>query len=401
MTNGTPASASNHGSHGAARQGRFSTRTTSRAQNPIAARLESGDVRNQDDEPEPRAHEALERAADVVGLAHERDRGADGSHEERRCAFNPWRGRGTACDGIEREGLCNDKRAQRDRRTGGAPQGVPVVSEYEDDAAADEQCAERGEQGLTPARTAGVRIERTVVAAEGVCRLGAQHSPLNQSRQLGVKPSHSPAHPDIMAGRAGFITVVWVSPVASIVRELEQAVSERSGWAPESLRNVDRERELNGATAASIVTRRGGVHAERPRPNPGLDVRAILAVLQKSTAPAGFDVNGTEVHRAPRHAMERRAIRLKLPLVPREARSDFRIRLEINERRLVVLVEDEVDETLDELARSERSVMGSSLLSVSADAAARARSIKGCARMLATAPGAAETSCADAPRMRP
>jgi hypothetical protein len=75
------------------------------------------------------------------------------------------------------------------------------VRENQNDAAADEQRPERGEQNLPPANTGSGGIRWTVMPAEGVRRFRRQDAPFDQVGQLGVKPSHSLAHGDLIMGQ--------------------------------------------------------------------------------------------------------------------------------------------------------------------------------------------------------
>lgn len=134
----------------------------------------------------------------MIGLTDQRDCGADRGDEERRRRLDPGRRRCPPQRGIDREPLRRHEHAECERGAGRAAQIFPVVREDQDDAAADEQRADRGEQDLAEPSRDPDGVGRSVMSPERLRRICREDPSIDQGGQLTVEPRDSAAHPDIM-----------------------------------------------------------------------------------------------------------------------------------------------------------------------------------------------------------
>ncbi len=130
----------------------------------------------------------------MVRLAYQSNGRADGSDEKACGRFGPGDRVGPSDYRKQCKRLCGQQDTQRHRGAGGAIQEVPIVSEDQDDAAADEQRAETGQQDLAPSGSGGRAVSRTVMSTQGVRRLLCEDASGDQFRQLGVQPGDSLSH---------------------------------------------------------------------------------------------------------------------------------------------------------------------------------------------------------------
>jgi hypothetical protein len=88
-------------------------------------------------EQHPDENEPGEVALDLVGLADERDRGADGRDVQDRGGFAPGCGFIAAQQDEDGERLAQDQRCERNRATNRPAEEIPVVGDEQDDPGAD------------------------------------------------------------------------------------------------------------------------------------------------------------------------------------------------------------------------------------------------------------------------
>src|SRR2546423_6383340 len=107
----------------------------------ISGQADAGlkDVNNRRRQKHPSQNESREVALDLIGLAHERDRSADGSDVQDRRALAPRRRFISARQNESAERLTQNQRRESDSASDRPAEKIPVVRDQQNNARADEQ----------------------------------------------------------------------------------------------------------------------------------------------------------------------------------------------------------------------------------------------------------------------